>query len=189
MKVKFVILSFLVLSMALPLSFYGAHATTQKTDDDNDTNQAETNETNSTDTENIGQQISNFVHNATATFKQQRNETIQAIQECHQKMQSATSQNRTQIINECQVMMTAIREKYQDLRKQYQELFKEFRQSIIVLRHDAEGLKVSDQDKEKAVKIIDDYVAKNGTKGIATALEHMKGMGMMGIKKALARIN
>ncbi|GEM_PF-3422044 len=195
MKFKPIVLSFLVITLALPLGFYEAHADGQENDTDkNNTRQTEIenqteNQYNSTSQENIGLQVSNFVHNATAAFQQQRAETLQAIKECHQKMQNATSENRTQIRDECQATLTAIREKYHDVRKQFQELFKEFRNSMITLRHDAEGLHVSDQDREMAMKHIDDDVIKNGTKGIATAIEHMKGMGMIGIKTALEHVN
>lgn len=199
MKTGSILLLFLTSTLVLPLGF-SAHADDQSTDTNQTTsnqtgtttNQTAINQTSSVPTENIGLQISSFVHNATALFQQEKAENIQAIKECHQKMQNATSENRTQIIDDCHATMTAIREKYQDARTQFQQLFKQFRANIIVLRHDAEGLQVSEQDKETAMKNIDEEAAKHGLTGIKIAMEHMKGMvqnGMMGIKRALNYVN
>lgn len=202
MKTSSILFLFLTSTLVLPLGFSGALADDQSTDTNQtssgtnqtgtESNQTSINATSLAATENMGMQISDFVHNATALFQQQRAETIQAIQDCHQKMKTATSENRTQIIDECHATMNAIREKYKDARNQFQDLFKEFRENIIVLRHDAEGLQVSDQDKEKAMKNIDEDAAKHGLTGIKMALEQMKGMGengSMGIEKALTHVN
>ena len=92
------------------------------------------------------------MHNATTIFQQQRDEALQAIKDCREKAQNATTDNRTQIMSDCHTTLTAIREKYQDVRNQFQELFKQFRDSIITLRHHEEGLQVSDQDRNNAIK-------------------------------------
>ena len=158
----------------------------------NISNQTGINAVNSTATENIGQQISSFVHSATSLFQQQRNETIQAIQDCHQKMRTATSDNRTQIIDECQTTLNAINEKYQDVRNQFQVLFKQFRENIITLRHQAEGLQVSEHDQANAIRNINEDAAKHGLTDIKIALQHMKGMwmnGRIGIERALQHVN
>lgn len=190
MKTSPLFLLFLTATLVVPLGFFGVQANAQSTDA-NESNTS-TNPTNSSSAENIGQQISNFVHNATAIFKQQRDETIQAIKDCREKAQNATADNRTQIMNDCHTTLTAIKEKYQDIRNQFQELFKQFRDSIITLRHHEEGLQVSDQDKDNAIKKINDDVAKHGMTGLGIALGHLKGMGenaTMGMENALRHVN
>ncbi|MGI0088594.1 MAG: hypothetical protein ACREBI_11650 [Nitrosotalea sp.] len=199
MKTSSILLLSLTATLVFPVGFSGVQADDQSNDTaqtSSDTNQTISfgfsNQTNPNGAENIGLQISNFVHNATALFQQEKAENIQAIKECHQKMQNVTSENRTQVIDECHATMNTIREKYQDARKQFQELFKQFRENILVLRHDAEGQHVSDQDKQIAMKNINEDAAKHGMTGINTALEHMKGIGVngsMGIERTLEHVN
>lgn len=174
MKTVSILLLSLTATIILPLSLSGVQATDQP-----DTNQTGSGDNNTitnimgNSTENIGQEISDFVHNATAVFKQQRNETIQAIKNCHEQMKTATSDNRTQITDECHSTLDAIKEKYQDMRNQFQELFKQFRDSIITLKHHEEGLQVSDQDRDNAMKTINDDVAKHGMKGLTIKHGHV----------------
>ena len=194
MKLRPVILSLLVITMSVPLGFYEVHADVQENGTEDNGASPSENETqtdgeyNATG-ENIGTQVSDFVHNATAVFQQQRDETIQAIKDCREKMQNTTSDNGTKTRDECQATFTAIREKYQAMRNQFQELFKQFRESIITLRHDAEGLHVSDQDRKNAIKHIDDDATKNKTRGMAMAIEDLKGMGHAGFKNDLGQAN
>lgn len=202
MKVSSVLVLLLTSTLVLPLGFYGAHAddqpygaiqtgpgTTQTGTQNNPTN---TNATNSGATQNMGIQVSEFVHNATALFQQQRAENIQTIKDCHKKMDTATPENKTRIMNECRTILKSIKEKYQDARKQFQELFKQFRYGIIILRHDAQGLKISDEDKKKAMKNIDDGAARHGLKGITIAgvyVGEMGDNGTRGLEKALKHVN
>lgn len=198
MKASSVLLLFLTSTLILPFGFSGVQAdqSTDTTQTSSDTNQTMSfgfsNQTNPAVTENIGLQVSDFVHNATTLFQQEKAENIQAIKECHQKMQNATSENRTQIIAECHATMNTIREKYQDARKQFQELFKQFRKNIIVLRHQAEGLQVSEQDLSGAIRNINEGAAKHGLRGTTIALGHLMRMGengRMGIERALTHVN
>ncbi len=198
-KVNSVLLLFLTSTLVLPLGFSGVQADDQSTNANqtsSDANQTMSfgfsNQTNPAATENIGLQISYFVHNATALFHQEKTENIQAIKACHQKMQNTTSENRTQIIDECHATMNTIREKYQDARMQFQELFKQFRKNIIVLRHQAEGSHVSEQDLSGAIRNINEDAAKHGLGGIVIALGHLRGMGengRMGIERVLMHVN
>lgn len=179
-SIIFSILSIVLLaSMIVPMSY----------SQEQTTNQTTTNQTSKSET-NVGQQVSDFVHNATALFKQQREETLSAIKECHEKIRNATSDERSQVVSECKTTMKTITEKYQDVRKQFQQLFKQFRENILVLRHEAQGMHVSLQEKEMALKNIDKEAAKNGFGGMSQ--EHMKGMGeneTKGIAKASKHMN
>ncbi len=193
MKISTVLLLFLTATLAVPLGFSGVQADDQSTNaNQTGANQTLMNPVNASSTENVGQQVSDFVHNATAIFKQQRDETIQAIKDCREKAQNATGDNRTQIMSECHTTLSTIRDKYQDVRNQFQELFKRFRDSIITLRHHEEGLGASDQDRDNAIKKINDDFAQHGMKGLDMALGHLKRMGengTMGIEKALKHGN
>lgn len=195
---SFLLLLILTSTLIVPLGFYPARADDQSNDTGtNNANQtgAESHgpgQSNATGSYGIGLEVSSFVHNATAIFQQQRNETLQAIKDCRQQMQNASSENRTQIADQCHSTMTAIREKYQALRDQFQQLFRQFRENMMILRQDAEGMHVSDQDRERAMKNIDDDAARNGVTGLNMAFEKMKGVGekgMMGIEHALKREN
>jgi hypothetical protein len=197
-KTSSVLLLFLTSTLILPFGFSGVRAdqSTNANQISSDTSQTISfgfsNQTNSAVAENIGMLVSNFVHNATVLFHQEKTENIQAIKECHQKIQNATSENRTQVIDECHATMNVIREKYQNARTQFQELFKQFRKNIIVLRHQAEGLHVSEQDLSGAIRNINEGAAKHGLGGIAIALGHLRGMGengKMGIERALMHVN
>jgi hypothetical protein len=143
--------------------------------------------------ENIGQQVSDFVHQATDQFKQQKDETRNAIKDCREKIKDATPDTKSQVADECHKNLQSIKEKYKEERQQFQELFKNFRESIITLRNDANGIKLSGNDTDVAIKQINDNVAKNGLGGLENALAHLKGMGLqhgkIGIEHAMQEVN
>ena len=181
----------LVSILVYPIRFSEAEIAHTDTSVTNQTALSSLNQT-STNATNMGQLVSAFVHNANALFKQQREETLNAIKGCHEKIQNATSDAKSQIIDECKATMKSIHKKYQDERKQFQELFRQFRENIIVLRHEAEGMHVTEQEKEMAMRHINENATKNGLQGLRTALEHLKGMGengKRGIERAIANIN
>ncbi len=185
MKTSSILLLILTLTLVLPVGLSSVHAESQTNDDnktrsnDNDTKTDDMKNMNGT---NMGQEVSDFVHNATASFKQQRAENIEAIKDCHEKIRSATDANRTQIIDDCHTTMASIREKYKDLRTQFQSLFKEFREHLLALKHDAEGSKLSDSDRDNAIKGINDDVVKHGMKSLnMTSMKEMKDHGKMDV--------
>ena len=142
--------------------------------------------------ENVGQQISAFVHQAIAHFKQQREDTSNAIKECREKIRNATADTRSQVTDECHKKLQSLKEKYKEERKQFQELFKKFRESILTLRHDANGI-LSGNDTNMAIKRINENASKNGMHGLENALGHLKGMGLqhgkLGIENAIQHVN
>jgi hypothetical protein len=188
MKTSSILLLAITLSLVLPVGFSSVHAESQ-TNGDNQTrsDNDKSNYMKNLNGTNVGQEVSDFVHNATAKFKQQRAENIQAIKDCHEKIRSATGENRTQIIDECHTTMATIREKYKDLRTQFQGLFKEFREHLLALKHDAEGSKkLSDTDRDNAIKGINDDAVKHGMKSLnMTHLKEMKDHGKMGTGRGM----
>lgn len=182
-SIIFSILSIVLLtSMVVPMS-YSQEQTANQTN-------VSSNLTSTISETNVGQQVSDFVHNATALFKQQREETLSAIKDCHEKIRNATSDERSQVADECKTTLKTITEKYQDARKQFQQLFKQFRENILVLRNEAQGMHVSPQEKEMALKNIDKEAVKSGFTGLSQ--KHMKGMGeneTKGVDKASKHMN
>jgi len=142
--------------------------------------------------ENVGKQVSDFVHQAIAQFKQQKDETRNAIKECREKIKDATHDMKSQVADECHKNLQSINEKYKDERLQFQELFKKFRESVITLRNGANGI-LSGNDTDVAIKRINDDAAKNGLGGLENALGHLKGMGLqhgkIGIERAMEEVN
>jgi predicted RND superfamily exporter protein len=142
--------------------------------------------------DNIGQQISDFVHQATDQFKQQKNETLNAIKDCREKIKNATPEMKSQVADDCHKNLQSITIKYKDERQQFQELFKRFRENIKTLRQEANDTS-SNNDKDMAIKHIDEDVAKNGLGGLENALAHMKGMGLQhgkrGVENAMGEVN
>ncbi|MDE1818902.1 MAG: hypothetical protein KGI19_09920 [Thaumarchaeota archaeon] len=142
--------------------------------------------------ENIGQQVSDFIHQATDQFKQQKNETLNAIQDCREKIRNATSDMRNQVADDCHKSLQSINLKYEDERQQFQELFKRFREDVKTLRQGINDTS-SNNDKDMAIKHINDDVARNGLGGLENALAHMKRMGLqhgkMGIENAMGVMN
>lgn len=177
----------LTASLIIPVGYSYAQVGNQ-TDMPSNHTDVSSNQTGTVSETNIGQQVEDLVHQYTDLFKQQRNETLNAIKDCREKIQNATSDQRSQVRDECKTMMKTIHEKYQDDRTQFQQLFKQFREDIVVLRHEAQGEHVSQQEKENALSHINEKAAKTGIRGITIARGHLKGHGengMMGIEMAL----
>ena len=175
---------FLSSILVIPLSYSNAEM-------ENDTNSTTSINATASEQDDIGQQVSEFVHQAIIQFKQQRNETLAAIKDCREKIKDATPDMKNQVVNECHKTRLAIKEKYKDERQQFQDLFKRFRENIITLRQETNA--TLDHDKDMAIKKINDNVAKNGLGGLENALKHLKGMalqhGKLGIEHAMQEVN
>ncbi|MDE1843314.1 MAG: hypothetical protein KGH95_06670 [Thaumarchaeota archaeon] len=200
MKITSILLLALTLSLVLPIGFSGVYA--ENEGNDNQTKSHDENQTRSGENDtgmvampnlngtNVGQEISDFVHNATAVFQQQKAENIQAIKDCHEQMKTATPENRTQIIDECHATLKTIREKYQDLRTQFHNLFKQFGSDLMTLKHDAEGSKISDDDKNNAIKGINDAAKHKMNELNMTGLtKGLKEHGKMGVGEEMHMSN
>ncbi len=101
--------------------------------------------------DNFGVEVSDFVHDAINQFQEQRQETISQIKQCREKMMDAEPSERSQVRQDCRSSLDEIRESYRDIRGIFQETFLEFRESIEVLRDDAQGDQVSDEDRQAAI--------------------------------------
>ena len=81
----------------------------------------------STNISNLGQLISDFVHQRNELLKQQREDTLKVIKDCNAKIRNSSQENRTQIKADCKDALKAIKEAYKDTRKQFKEDFKDLR--------------------------------------------------------------
>jgi hypothetical protein len=106
----------------------------------------------STDIDNLGQQISNFVQQRNALFKQQRDETIKIIQECNDKIRNASTENMTQVKAECKDKIKAVKEKYKEARKQFKNDLKRLIESIKSQIKDIKENKIIDKEVVKDFK-------------------------------------
>jgi hypothetical protein len=175
----------------------GENETNSQTGENETNSQTGENETTSVNAsassqENVGQQVSDFVHQATDQFKQQKNETRNAIKDCREKIKDATNDTKSQVVDECHKNLKAINEKYKDERQLFQELFKKFRENIITLKHETNGTSLN-HDNDIAIKKINEDVGKNGLGGLENALKHLRGMGLqhgkIGIERAMTEVN
>ncbi|MGI0011121.1 MAG: fibronectin type III domain-containing protein [Nitrosopumilaceae archaeon] len=105
-----------------------------------------------TDIDNLGQQVSNFVQQRNAFFKQQREETIKTILECNEKVRNVSPENRTPVKAECKDLLHALKEKHKDTRKQFQDEFKIFRETIKSQIKEAKEFKIIDKEDVKDFK-------------------------------------
>ena len=101
--------------------------------------------------ENFGVEVSDFVRDAMSQFQNQKQETISQIKQCREDMMEAEPSERSQVRQDCRSSLDEIRESYRDIRGIFQETFLEFRESIEVLRNDAQGESVSDKDRQSAI--------------------------------------
>lgn len=69
-------------------------------------------------TSNLGQLISNLEHQRNQLSKQQRQETLTLIHDCHAQIKNASSENKTQIAQDCKVKIKESRDKYKELQNQ-----------------------------------------------------------------------
>jgi len=99
----------------------------------------------------LGQEVSNFVHQSTDLFKQQGMETKTVIQNCRGDMKDALPSERQDVRQVCRENLDAIKDWYKDLRQTYKETFKVFRENMKILIKDSKGLEVDEGKKAAAL--------------------------------------
>lgn len=101
--------------------------------------------------DNFGVEVSNFVHDAMNQFREQRQETLLQIKQCREDMMNAEPSERSQVRQDCRLSLDEIRESYKETRVLFHETFKEFREGVKVLRADAQGQSVSDEQLQATI--------------------------------------
>jgi hypothetical protein len=104
------------------------------------------------ETDNVGQEVSEFVQNAREQFMAQKEETRAIIDACRDAVRNAAPEERADIRVQCREDLNEVRESYQQLRRTYHDVFKEFREHVRVLVMGDQGL--SDTDIAAAVDAI-----------------------------------
>jgi chromosome segregation ATPase len=113
-----------------------AFAQTENTEDTEDTAEDETEDTAEDETEDVddeddirslGQDVSDFVHDASDEFRTQKEETKAIIAACRVALQDAVLEEQKDIRMQCREDLNEVRESYQELRRTYHDVFKEFR--------------------------------------------------------------
>lgn len=129
-----------------------------------------------TSLDNFGVEVSNFVHDAMSQFQEQRQVTVSQIKQCREDMMNAEPSERSQVRQDCRENLNEIRDSYRDVRVLFQGIFKEFRQSIDVLRADAHGQPVSNEDRQSAIDdIVDTAKSRN--------MQMQKGLNGMDVEE------
>ena len=89
-------------------------------------------------TSNLGQLISNLEHQRNQLLKQQRQETLSIIHDCRAQIKNATSENKTQIKQDCKIKIKESEKKYKDLKKQFKVQLEQLRAKLKLQKHEDE---------------------------------------------------
>ncbi|HXW02522.1 MAG TPA: fibronectin type III domain-containing protein [Candidatus Nitrosotenuis sp.] len=104
------------------------------------------------DKENLGQAIADFVHKRNELFKQQREETLKIIRECHDKSRNVNATERKQIKEDCRELLDDLKKKYKESRQQFKEEFKQFRETTKSILNIAKKDKLIDKGDVKEIE-------------------------------------
>jgi hypothetical protein len=100
---------------------------------------------------NLGQAVSDFVHKRNELLKKQREETLNIIKECGEKVRSSNGTQRKQIKEDCKEMLHDLKEKYKEIRDQLKEEFKTFRETTKSLLKEAKKAKLIEKEDVKEI--------------------------------------
>lgn len=147
---------------------------TQSMSNQTGTNETMTQSTNATvsqtnDTQ-AAQQVSDFIHQAVADFKQQGDDTRKVMLDCRDRIQTAASGDISSIKNDCSIQLNAIKAKYQQERIQYHDLIKQYRQSVMVFLNDARGISVGKTTFDGAISQLG--MMMHGVTSHGTMMDH-----------------
>ena len=109
-----------------------AFAQTEDTDETEDADKEN-------DIRNLGQEVSDFVHDTRDEFRAQKEETKAIIDSCRKALQNATPEERIDNKLLCREDLNAVRESYQELRRTYHDVFKEFRVHVRAIMSDTDS--------------------------------------------------
>ncbi|MCH7648602.1 MAG: hypothetical protein IIA83_08355, partial [Thaumarchaeota archaeon] len=104
---------------------------------------------------NLGQEVSNFVHESRDLFKLQKIETKVVIAQCREDMKNAEPSERQSVREECRSNLDAIKESYKSLRETYRETYKAFREDMKVFIQEYKGLPIDDSTRAAAIASIE----------------------------------
>ena len=154
----FQILGFVPTNTSIDFAF----AQTENTDETEDTTEEETEDTDEEETaNNLGQEVSEFVHKTSDQFRAQKEETKAIINSCRVALKNAAPEELQDIKIQCREDLNQVRESYQELRRTYHDVFKEFRVHVRAIMSDTDSTAAIDainlqtQQKESTDRIHD----------------------------------
>ena len=127
-----------------------------------DTAEDETEDTAEEDTaNNLGQEVSEFVHKTGDHFRAQKEETKAIIDSCRGALKNAAPEELQDIKIQCREDLNQVRESYQELRRTYHNVFKEFRVHVRAIMSDTDSAAAIDAinlrtQQEESTDIIHD---------------------------------
>ena len=111
-------------------------------------------QSNQEDFTNLGQEVSDFVHESRKSFEEQKSETKEVIAKCREDLAAANPSEREAIRDQCKSDLNDIGESYRSLRETYRETFLTFKENIKVLIAEAKGLPVGSGEIKAAISNI-----------------------------------
>ena len=127
-----------------------------------DTAEDDTEDTAEDDTaNNLGQEVSEFVHKTGDQFRAQKEETKAIIASCRVALKNAAPEELQDIKIQCREDLNQVRESYQELRRTYHNVFKEFRVHVRAIMSDTDSAAAIDAinlrtQQEESTDIIHD---------------------------------
>lgn len=99
-------------------------------------------------TSNLGKLISDLEHQRNELLKQQRQETLVLIHDCHAQIKNASPENKTQVAQDCKIKIKESRTKYADLRNQLNTALATLKAQLKLQSHQDKNEKHSDNETE-----------------------------------------
>ncbi len=110
---------------------------------------------------NLGQLVSDFVHQRNMLKKEMRNQTVTIIHDCRTQVKSASPGDKKQIQEECKLKLQQIRQNFKNLQNQLKQQF--------------EQLKAQFQSNIKQLHQDEDEEEKNMTKNFDNQISSLQG--------------
>ena len=99
-------------------------------------------------TSNLGKLISDLEHQRNELLKQQRQETLVLIHDCRVQIKNASSENKTQVAQDCTITIKESRTKYTDLKNQLNTELATLKAQLKSQSHQDKNEKHSDNETE-----------------------------------------
>jgi len=98
--------------------------------------------------DNLGKLISNLEHQRNELLKQQRQETLVLIHDCRVQIKNTSSENKTQVAQDCKIKIKESRTKYTDLKNQLNTELATLKAQLKSQSHQDKNEKHSDNETE-----------------------------------------
>lgn len=97
---------------------------------------------------NLGKLISDLEHQRNELLKQQRQETLALIHDCHVQIKNASPGNKTQVAQDCKIKIKESRTKYADLKNQLNTELATLKAQLKLQSHQNKNKKHSENETE-----------------------------------------